>query len=342
MTEKLVSSWFNVESLPEDYIFPEETRPGKFAVVSHRKTVPVIDLKKVSYQDRSDLVQQIIKASEEFGFFQVINHGVSMDLVDDTMNVMKEFFNLPAEEKASVYSVDPKQCCRLYTSSVNFDREKVHFWRDHLRHPCTPLEECMKSWPQKPTRYREVVREYSVELKKLGLRIMELICEGIGLDPRYCENELSKLVLLSVNHYPPCPDPSLALGLPKHADPNLITVLHQGDVYGLQVFKDGEWISVEPLPNALVINIGYQLKIISNGRLNSAEHRAVTNSIEARTSIALFISPSFDCIVEPAMGLVNESNPPLFRAFVFKEFLSHYTSNYGEAEAILKHFKLQA
>ena len=92
-------------------------------------------------------------------------------------------------------------------------------------------------------------------------RILELICEGLGLESGYFEGKLSEVTSLSVNHYPPCPDPSLTLGLSKHCDPNLITILHQDDVCGLQIFKDNEWVGVDPVPSAFVVNIGYQSQV---------------------------------------------------------------------------------
>ncbi|MBA0796835.1 hypothetical protein Gohar_007569, partial [Gossypium harknessii] len=150
--EKLVSSWFNNKTLPQSYIFPPETRPGNH-IIPRSNAIPVIDLGNASAHDRTLVVQQILKASQEFGFFQVINHGVSEDLMNDTMNVFKEFFELPAEDKADLYSEEFNRPCKLYTSSANYDGDKVHLWRDSLRHPCHPLEECIKIWPQKPTRY---------------------------------------------------------------------------------------------------------------------------------------------------------------------------------------------
>jgi len=65
---------------------------------------------------------------------QLTNHGVSKKLMIDVLEVAEEFFELPIEDKASVYSEDPKRSCRLYTS-IDYDKEKVHFWRDSLRHP---------------------------------------------------------------------------------------------------------------------------------------------------------------------------------------------------------------
>ncbi|KAK8717967.1 hypothetical protein V6N13_045217 [Hibiscus sabdariffa] len=252
--ENLVSSWCQNKPVPESYIFPPETRPGKLINVPGCKTIPVIDLGKAEGQDRTDIAQQISNAGEEYGFFQVVNHGIPEDVLNQSMDVFKEFFEMPAEDKAMLYSQDPKQSCRLLTSSANYDREKVHQWRDNLRHPCHPLEDCIKLWPEKPIRYREVVAKFSIETKKLGLRILELI--------------------------------------------------------------------------------------VSNDKLKSAEHRVVTNSRVSRTTAAFFISPSDDCIIEPAKSLVG--NASLYRAFEFKEFLLHYFKNMGNNQLVLDCFKSHA
>lgn len=109
-----------------------------------------------------------------------------------------------------------------------------------------------------------MVGSYSKEVMELISWLLDLICEGLGLASGYFRDELSPFqVMMSINHYPPCPDPSLTLGLPKHSDPNLITLLLQGKVNGLQVLKNGQWLAVEPLPNAFVVNIGHALQVPS-------------------------------------------------------------------------------
>ncbi|KAJ6998102.1 hyoscyamine 6-dioxygenase-like [Populus alba x Populus x berolinensis] len=343
--EKLISNYNQVQikSLPEKYIFPPEKRPGKLPV-SACKFVPVIDLDEAAGDNRAAISQKILKASQEFGFFQVVNHGVPEDLMKDTMRMFKEFFELPAEDKAIFYTEDArsKKHCKLYPSSLIYATEDIHLWRDNLKHDCHPLEKCILDWPVKPTRYRQVVGSYAAEVTKLAPRILELVCEGLGLESGYFEGKLGEVTTLSVNHYPPCPDPSLALGLSKHCDPNLITILLQDDVCGLQIFKDNEWIGVEPVPNAFVVNIGYQLQIMSNNKLKSVEHRAVTNSRTARTSAAFFFNPSDDIMIEPAKALVNASNPQVFRAFQYIEFLRNYITRNGSDDDALEHFKLRA
>ncbi|CAM8894509.1 unnamed protein product [Rhodiola kirilowii] len=339
--EKMVSNWYNnSQPLPHDYIFPPDQRPQDDIKIPYCTTLPVIDISKVTTQSRKEIIQKIIFASKEFGFFQVITHGVDDKLIGDTMDVMKDFFDLPDEDKASLYFVDPRRPCKLCTSSINYVTEKIHYWRDNLRHPCHPLSDSIGYWPEKPANYRDVVGLYSTEVRKLALRILELFCEGLGLEEGYFHNELSQDQVLSISRYPPCPDPTLTLGLSKHCDVDLVTVLYQEDVYGLQVFKDGRWFGVEPLPNAFVINVGCQLQIISNGKLRSSEHRVITNTTTARTTLATFFSPTNESLIEPAKCLVNEGSPQLFKSFIYKDFFENYFANQGDTDEALRPYKL--
>ena len=86
---------------------------------------------------------------------QLINHGVPEKLLQDVLDVTKEFFELPAEDKAVIFSDDPKQSYSLYTS-IDYMNEETNYWRDALKHPCHPLEEHIQFWPQKPAQYRYV------------------------------------------------------------------------------------------------------------------------------------------------------------------------------------------
>ncbi|EXC31935.1 Hyoscyamine 6-dioxygenase [Morus notabilis] len=338
--EKLMSIRRDLESVPDSYILPPDSRPGE-TEVPLCKTIPVIDCKGEFGRDPTKLIQQIIEASTEFGLFQLINHGVEEKLLQDALKVAKEFFGLPDEDKAILFSDDPKKSCRLYTS-IDYMKEEVHYWRDSLRHPCHPLEEHRQFWPEKPAQYRDVMGSYSAEVRKLSLYLLDMICDGLGLEPGYFRNstQLTEVQLMAANHYPPCPDPSLTLGLPKHGDFNLITILLQ-EMDGLQVLKDGQWLAVEPLPNAFVVNIGHTLQIISNGKLKSAEHRVVTNRKLARTTVTSFIAPSNSCQIEPAKELVKKFIPPLYRAFTYKDFLATYVTDTYQRKPPLERYKFQ-
>nr|GEY26606.1 hyoscyamine 6-dioxygenase-like [Tanacetum cinerariifolium] len=69
--EKMVTKWCTtVKSVPQDYVFPEGIRPGD-QVVPIGKNFQMIDLENTAASgDQKDVVQQIIQACQESGFFQ--------------------------------------------------------------------------------------------------------------------------------------------------------------------------------------------------------------------------------------------------------------------------------
>lgn len=318
----LVSSWCeNVKTVPANYILPPERRPQVFSIC---KDIPVIDLGQAEAgEDRADLLDQMIKASHEFGVFQVINHGISEEM-QEARSLNLDFFKKTRDEKQRLYSEDKTKSVRLHTSGYNYSSEEIHYWKDTLNLPCYPLERHIQYWPKNPPGFREVMGTYSGEVRKLALRIVDLIGEGLGLEQGYFAAEYSTEHGILISHYPPCPDPSLALGIGPHCDPYLITLIQQ-DAYGLQVTnEDGQWVGVEAIPNAMVVVIANQLEIISNGKLRSCVHRVVTNSDVDRISIISFLYPDHECVVGPAKELVNASNPPLYKSYKYIEFLERY------------------
>jgi isopenicillin N synthase-like dioxygenase len=335
--EMLLSYRSDLKYVPESYILPPESRPGNDEVPLC-ETVPVIDLKQLGH-DPAKLVQQIIEACQEFGFFLLINHGVPEQLLDNVLEVAKESFELPLNDIASIYSEDPNTNGRFYPS-VDYNREATHYWRDSVSRPCHPVEEHLQSCPEKPVQYREVIGNYSVEVKRVVLYLLDLICEGLGLEAGFFGDELSKRHFMAFNHYPPCPDPSLTLGLPKHCDCNLLTILLQGQVHGLQILKDEQWLAIEPPPHALVVNISHILQVITNGKLSSADHRVVTNKMASRFTVTCSIHPSLQCHIEPSKMLVKDCSPPLYKAFIYKDFLGTYMADGLQGKPALERYKL--
>eukprot|EP00253_Pinus_taeda_P026924 PITA_26924 len=213
---------------------------------------------------------------------------------------------------------------------------------DCFMQPCHPLEEVIGSWPEKPAAYRDTAGKYAGEMRALILRLLAAISEALGLDSNYLNRNLGKHShLMSINYYPSCPNPDLPIGLANHSDASVITVLMQSDVSGLQVFKNGKWVAVEPIANAFVVNLGDQLQVVSNGRFRSVEHRAITNMHIARISIPTFYLPSNDAFIAPATSMVNEQHPALYRGYKFEEFLIAFRSQGLKGKTVLDRFKIK-
>jgi len=259
---------------------------------------------------------------------QVVNHGISEQALLEMAAVGEEFFRLPAEEKLPFYSEDANKATRLF-SGTTYETGGEKYWRDCLRFAYDfGAGDRIKDWPDKPRRLREVAENFTVLTRGLAMDLLRLLCEGLGLQHDYFEGDLTGGdVTLDINHYPPCPNPSVTLGLPPHCDRDLIAVLLPGPVPGLEVVYKGEWVKVvaDPtVPHALVVNLGQQLEVVTNGVLRSIEHRVMTNSAMARTSVALFVAPTEDCLVGPAEKFLSQENPPCYRTLKFHEFKRTY------------------
>lgn len=336
MDTKVLSTGIPHKHLPETYIRPESDRP-RLAEVSDCHDMPIID---VGCHDRNLVVEQLRRGCRDYGFFQVINHGVCKELVEEMKKVADEFFKLPVEEKLKLYSDDPSKTMRLSTS-FNVQKEEVHNWRDYLRLHCWPLEQYAHEWPSNPPAFKEIVSKYCKEVRELGFRLEDLISESLGLQRDYLRKVLGDQGQhMAINYYPPCPEPEMTYGLPGHTDPNALTILLQDlQVSGLQVLKDGKWLAVKPYPDAFVINIGDQLQALSNGIYKSVWHRAVVNSDKPRISVASFLCPQNDALLSVPPPLVADGSPAVYRDFTYAEYYGKFWSRNLDQEHCLEFFK---
>ncbi|XP_059065790.1 protein DMR6-LIKE OXYGENASE 1 [Cryptomeria japonica] len=338
--EKLMSNGHNHLHVQDKHVFPLGERPD-LSQVCHSYTFPVIDLKDLDGHHRMKVVYEIRRACEEDGFFQIINHGVPETVMKSMMDIAKEFFEMPVEDRVCLYSEDPQQAVRVSTS-FNVTKDEFFDCKDFLRHPCHPLEKFINSWPQKPALYREVAGKYAKEIRVLILRLLAAISEVLRQDSDYLNAIFGKhSQVLLINYYPTCPNPDLTFGVSPHSDSGGINVLMQGDVSGLQVLKDGKWFAVEPIPNAFVVNVADQIEVVSNGRFKSAEHRGVTNTTTARISIPTFYGPSLDAFIAPAASTVDEEHPALYRGHKFEEYMTAFWSQGLKGKSILDRFKIE-
>ncbi|KAL9242997.1 hypothetical protein vseg_016939 [Gypsophila vaccaria] len=319
----LLSSYTPNNKIPDTYVQPPEKRAGP----AIKANVPIIDL-----DDKESLVSQIMDASKDLGLFQVVNHGVPLELMSKAMKALEELFKLPPEEKAKINKEDDiNNVCKMYTSTINYAKEDTHSWRDALKLACDSLETNLKFWPQNPDNFKDIVSEYVMLVKELLSKILEYLAHGLGLKPEYFGSGFSKVISLVANHYPSCPDPSLTLGISKHTDPTVINIIQSGRVPGLQVFKNGQWFSVETPPDSFVVFMGNQMEVISNGKLKAVEHRVV-NSTEARTSIVFSVFPSDNSVIGPAKELLQADEKPLYKTFGYKKFFETFSGPKPEGQ----------
>ncbi|CAN8324747.1 unnamed protein product [Cochlearia groenlandica] len=318
--------------VPSQYIQPPEARPN-LLYSGDAAQIPIVDL------SISDSVRESIgEACRNWGAFHVINHGVPINLLDRIRDLGLSFFqDCPIDEKLRYACDSTSAASEGYGSRMLLGAENdvVLDWRDYFDHHTFPLSRRDSShWPHNPHDYRQVVAEYSDEMKKLAHKLLGIISESLGLPCTTIEEAVGEIYQnITMSYYPPCPQPELTLGLQSHSDMGAITLLIQDDVGGLQVYKDSKWLTVPPVCRAILILVADQTEIITNGKYKSAEHRAVTNANRARLSVATFHDPSKTARIAPASHLVDQlSEKPVYKETVYGQYVSSWYSKGPEGK----------
>ncbi|CAI9104398.1 OLC1v1003060C1 [Oldenlandia corymbosa var. corymbosa] len=348
-----------------------EVDPAFFQDPEHRpklvriedEGIPLIDLSvlnqsSVSQDDMARLVSEIGDASQKWGFFQVINHGVPSEYRERIELVSRKFFALPKDEKLKVRrdEVNPLGYYDTeHTKNVRDWKEVFDFTVDNPTIiPASPepddqeIRELRNQFPQNPPELREVCEEYTQEILKLCFKILGLISLGLGLPKNRLDDYFKdQTSFLRLNHYPVCPSPDLVLGVSRHKDAGALTILAQDDVAGLQVKRktDGEWILVKPIPDAFIVNIGDIIQVWSNDKYESVDHRVMVNSDKERFSVPFFFNPAHYTWVQPLEELINEESPSKYKAYNWgKFFATKKHSNFKKLNVEnlqINHFKMK-
>ncbi|KAG9443846.1 hypothetical protein H6P81_015186 [Aristolochia fimbriata] len=309
-------------NIPRFFVHPPENLTGLQAPPPSTQ-IPTVDLSGSDSHRRAEIVRQIRDASREFGFFQIVNHGVPLEAMEATICAVKAFNEQPAEVKAAHYGRGMGDGVNFNTN-VDLFRSKAANWRDTLQVALAPVA---PKWDRVPAVCRRELMDWGRLVTELGETLMGVLSEGLGLETeRLKELSLLEGIVEAAHYYPYCPQPDLTLGLKSHTDPSAVAVLLTNDVGSLQVKHGEEWLPVEPIKGALVVNIGDILQMASNDEYKSVEHRVLANPLpKPRVTVALFFNPGKRGPSDeygPLPELVSSpGKPPIYRNFTFSEFL---------------------
>ncbi|KAE9621576.1 hypothetical protein Lal_00032496 [Lupinus albus] len=314
----------NLEAVPPRYQRPQEQDFVISQVDDEFSTIPVIDLNNLLSQQSGDAeLQKLHLACKEWGFFQLVNHGIETTFLEKVKLEIKEFFNLPMSEKNRFRqkSGDIEGFGQLFVVSED---QKLD-WSDIFIMITRPIHKRKPHlFPYLPLPLRDTLELYSQQVKNVGMTIIEHIAKVLKCK-EIVELFEDDMQMFRMNYYPPCPTPENVIGLTPHSDGAGLTLLLQlTEVEGLQIKKDAKWVPIKPLPNSFIVNIGDMLEIITNGIYGSIEHRATVNCSEERITFATFIFPKYDGKLGPASTLVTEETPLQFKTTTVEEHLKSF------------------
>lgn len=312
-----------------------------------QETIPVLDLRSSRQADGSfnpEFIEQLRDATHRVGFFQVIGYGGVPGQAEELLALIKRFFDLPLEERMTLdnrLSPHFRGYTRMGTEVTQGKadaREQIDYSPDREPLQDYPPEQPYwllqghNLWPDESLPELEPAAMAWAELMStVGAELMRAIAVSLRLPEDYFDEPfrdtpawMGKLV-----HYVGgVVEEAGDQGVGSHADYGFVTLLLQDAVGGLEVLPPGakDWVSVEPIPEALVVNLGEMLEVATEGYLAATIHRvqAPPPGVD-RYSVPFFWSPRLDAVIDPvplppelkaqARGISDDPSNPMLASF---------------------------
>jgi isopenicillin N synthase-like dioxygenase len=239
---------------------------------------------------------------EATGFAVVQDHGLGEGLIDRAAGAARAFFALPDAEKRG-WHVSGQGGARGYTpfgiETAKGQRrpDLKEFWhvgRDlpegHPNRAVMPEN----LHPSNPAEFHQTLSELFAGFDRLGAELMQAVALGLEL-PRdwFADKIAAGDSILRLAHYPPVAPGASGVRAAAHEDINVITLLLGAEEAGLEILtRQGRWLTVNPAPGSLVVNVGDMLQRLTNDLLPSTTHRVV-NPPAQRSGVARLSMPFF-------------------------------------------------
>jgi len=299
-------------------------------------TVPVIDMSRSDAQ----VAEELLHAFQTIGFATLINHGVESTTIETAFEQSQAFFQLSPLQKLK-YKFQGYRSnrgyipigCESHETPQPDKKETFDIGNDQE-------QEYVNKWPTEELsdKFKFDMLTYFDSFDELYLRIMRLLAVGMKLEDEEffverCNKRHENLRLL---HYPSVPRPQQSTNNVApvvrgavHTDFGTLTLLTQDSVGGLRAQKlDGEWITVTPVKNSVVVNVGDQLQRWSNDTLRATPHQVVElqdkshdGDIPERYSIAFFCNANKDVLLDCLQECKTEASPPKYPPINAHEYL---------------------
>lgn len=302
-------------------------------------TVAVVDLAAFEAGDLS-VAREVDRACRETGFLVLAGHGVPEGEIAALRAAVRAFFDGAAGVKEAVRAGPGKPYGYLGLGAEALARSrgeetppdlKESFNGGPLSVPdgerdADALAFCYAPtpWPE-VAGFREAWEAYYRRMEALAARVMALFAVALGREREAFAPAIdAPISALRALNYPATGRPAEA-GQQRagaHTDYGSLTILlPDAGSRGLQIrAPSGDWVAVDPVPGAFVVNIGDLMELWTGGRWRSTLHRVVVPEEMAgqrRMSLAFFHQPNWHAEVRPMEGAGESviSGPYLMKKF---------------------------
>lgn len=131
-----------ITHVPRMFIQPQDN----FTTAATEFSFPVIDMENMKTDPafRKKIVEMVRDASETWGFFNVVNHGIPVTVLEEMKNGVRRFFEQGDEVKKQYYTRELEKKV-VYNSNFDLYKAPAANWRDTFYflmapHPPNPEE----------------------------------------------------------------------------------------------------------------------------------------------------------------------------------------------------------
>ena len=279
--------------------------------------LPMVDIAalcgEATHLQRARAAAALVEALSTVGFAVLQGHGVAPQVTAHMRAAVAAVFAWPRAQYTD-FTVQ-KSNYRGYVPLGYFtpnsgagDADQYEAWKLHqeILADDPVCAQCSlygpNRWPPLAVDVRAPVQTYWADMDRVNRCVLQALCEGLGLDAAGVLSMLHKpLTNMTLLNYP-SGMPQDSWGIHPHKDFNFLTLLAHDPVGGLEVRRlDGSWMDARCPQNALVMNVGDMLELLTGGRLVSTPHRVVNLSGRQRMSFPYFSVPRHDVVVQPLL-----------------------------------------
>lgn len=287
--------------------------------------VPVIDL----LNDAVRVEAEVARACADWGFFQVVGHGLEDALQARTLNAARAFFDTPAAAKRALGRSrdNPWGYYDRELTKNRRDKKEIFDVGPDVTGAEVDGDVFLGETPFPPGQpdFRRTAAAWFTGCEALCARLLRPIATSLGGAPDALDDAFrgAHTSFLRFNHYPTHDllagegDPEAGLGIHHHTDAGGVTVLLTDGRPGLEVLKDGAWRPVACAPGGLIVNIGDMVQVWSNDAYAAPLHRVLAMRSHDRLSAAFFFNPAYAAVVAP---LPRPGEPARYRGVPWSEF----------------------
>lgn len=301
--------------------------------------IPVIDLAPLFDGEPAGLelvAGEIGRACRGIGFFYATGHDVPHSLMERVFEQSARFFGAPeGEKRKALFSAKTGNRGYIPMGGEALDPAKPADVKEayNIGLELAPDDpdivsgarfRALNLWPDMPD-FRDAMLTYFDAVWSLGRTLHRAFATELGLEPGFFEGKLDRpLATLRLLHYPerPAAMEEGQLGAGEHTDYGCVTLLATDDAGGLEVrTRDGQWLAAPHIPGAYVCNIGDCLMRWTNDTYVSTPHRVVSPSGRERYSVAFFLDPNPDAVVECLPTCASPDNPAKYPPITGADYL---------------------